>query len=369
MAERYLGLISGTSVDGVDAVLAEFGEHACQILRARTFAYPRRIAERLRSLISTPESSLAEIGSLDVAVGRYFADCALAIIREAGLTPAEITAIGHHGQTVYHKPREPEPFSMQLGDASSVAAITGITTAAGFRALDIALGGQGAPLVPAFHDWLFRSASEPRALINIGGIANVTALIPGDVTLGFDTGPGNTLLDVWNERCRGTPYDDGGRWAATGHLHAGLLDRLLADPYFEREPPKSTGREHFNADWLEAALRHIDPRPADADVQATLVELTAETIAAAVDRPGSPKVSLIVCGGGAHNQHLLSRIGARAEREVVTTAALGLDPDWVEGAAFAWLARARLREEPGNVPSVTGARRAAVLGGLYYGHD
>lgn len=366
MIERYLGLISGTSVDGVDGVLAEFGDRECHIVHARTFAYPPRIAERLKTLIESPSSALAELGALDVAVGRYFADCALALAREAGIEPAAIAAIGHHGQTVFHEPDGPEPFSMQLGDPSSVAAITGVDTVADFRALDVAVGGQGAPLVPAFHDWLFRSKSQPRVLINLGGIANLTLLTPGTDTIGFDTGPASTLLDAWIQRCLDSPYDEGGQWARSGRPDRTLLERMLQDPYFDREPPKSTGRERFNASWLDRALADLEKPPAEADIQATLVELTAMTIVAGIERTAPPDAELIVCGGGAHNAYLLERLGARADRAVRTTAALGLDPDWVEGAAFAWLARARLRGEPGNVPSVTGARQSVVLGGLYY---
>lgn len=365
MTDLYLGLISGTSTDGVDAVLAELGDRRCTVVHARSFAYPRGIAERVRSLIAAPRTTLADLGSIDIALGRYFGDCALALLREAAVEPGRVTAIGHHGQTVYHKPEEPEPFTMQLGDPSSVAAVTGIPTVADFRALDMAFGGQGAPLVPAFHEWLFSDPDAARIIVNIGGIANVTALVPGTAALGFDTGPGNTLLDGWIQSCRGEDYDDRGQWAASGRVHGAWLERLLGDPYFSLPPPKSTGREYFNSDWLGRALDALGEPLPEADVQATLTDLTAASIARAAETVAPRAASLVVCGGGAHNEYLLARLRACSGRHVQTTAALGLDPDWVEGAAFAWLARARLAGEPGNLPSVTGARQGAVLGGLY----
>lgn len=369
MSNIYAGLISGTSLDGVDVVIAEFGDRDCRIAAARTIAYPRRIAARLKALIESPQSTLSEIGSVNVAVGRFFADCALAVLREAGVEAAAVAAIGHHGQTVYHQPDGPEPFSMQLGDASSIAAITGIATVADFRNIDIALGGQGAPLVPAFHEWLFATRDAPRIIVNIGGIANLTVLVPGEPTLGFDTGPGNTLLDLWISRCKQQNYDDGGHWAAAGQVDTELLSRLLREPYFELDPPKSTGRELFNWAWLEGRLESSPGARTDADVQATLAELTAVTLAQALARLGHADYELIVCGGGSHNEYLLGRIGACTGRDVKTTTSYGIDPDWVEGAAFAWLARARISGNAGNVPTVTGARKSAILGGLYCGDN
>jgi len=366
MTGLFLGLISGTSTDGVDAVLVELADHRCGVVHARSFAYPPRIADRVRALIAAPQTTLADLGSLDVALGRYFGDCALALLREAGVEPGRVEAIGHHGQTVFHKPEEPEPFTMQLGDPSSVAAVTGIPTVADLRALDMAYGGQGAPLVPAFHEWLFATPDEARVIVNIGGIANITTLIPGAPVLGFDTGPGNTLLDGWIQTCRGQAYDERGQWAASGQVDAAWLDQLLADSYFSLPPPKSTGREYFNPGWLARSLDALGRRPSDADVQATLAELTAASIARATDAVVPGRAPFVICGGGAHNEHLLARLRDCSGREVATTAALGIDPDWVEGAAFAWLARARLVGDAGNVPSVTGARQAVTLGGLYY---
>ena len=368
MGRYFLGLISGTSVDGVDAALCEFGERRCNVVAAQTFAYPPAIAERIQSLIVRGEGRLADIGAIDLVVGRYFADCALALLRGARVKPDDVIAIGHHGQTIWHEPSMPEPFSWQIGDPNSIAAITGIDTVADLRRLDMAVGGQGAPLVPAFHDWLFASATTTSVVVNIGGIANVSLLAPGRDVLGFDTGPGNTLLDALARRCLGTPYDDGGQWAATGTADGVLLEALLRDPYFAKPAPKSTGREQFNEAWLQRKLDESGRRIPDVNLAATLLELTARSIADAIATTSGVKPDrLVICGGGARNAALMARLGALAGQKPQTTAAFGLDPDFVEAAAMAWLARARVAGEPGNLPTVTAAREAVVLGALYCG--
>jgi anhydro-N-acetylmuramic acid kinase len=363
MNELYLGMISGTSMDGVDAVLVELGDRSCAVKRATTTEFPAALKARLQRVVTTPEAALAELGALDHAVGQFFARCALILMQQAGVARGDVTAIGHHGQTIFHAPDGAERFTMQIGDPNIVAAETGVTTVADFRRLDMALGGQGAPLVPAFHAWCF-GADEPRAVVNIGGIANITVLKRGMPTLGFDTGPGNTLLDLWMQRSRNEPFDRDGAFGASGRVDEDLLRSFLAEPYLAAPPPKSTGRELFHLRWLETHLsgrRALEP----ADVQATLAELTAATIIAGVEGALPDCGRLIVCGGGAHNAHLLRRLAERSRCAVGTTADYGLAPDWVEGAAFAWLARARLRGEPGNVPTVTGAHRPAVLGAVY----
>jgi anhydro-N-acetylmuramic acid kinase len=366
MSELYIGLISGTSIDGVDAVLAEIDDATCRIRQAATTPFPPVLLERLRRIVETTRTSLLELGALDCAVGRFFATCAVDLIERAGVTAAQITAIGHHGQTIYHHPVGDEPFSMQIGDPNVIAAVTGAPTVADFRRLDMAHGGQGAPLVPAFHAWCFRHAVEARVVVNIGGIANITVLAPVRAAIGFDTGPGNTLLDLWIRRCRGDAYDSDGQWAASGRVHEALLTSFLSEPFFATAPPKSTGRELFNMAWIDHHLlkfSQLEP----ADVQATLAELTAATIVAAADASLPSWRRLIVCGGGAHNSDLMTRLRRRTSADVATTDSYGIQADWVEGAAFAWLARARLRAIAGNVPSVTGARRPAVLGGVYWG--
>ena len=367
MGRYYLGLISGTSVDGVDAALCEFGERRCSVVAARTFAYPSAIAERIQALIASGEGRLAEIGAIDIAVGRYFADCAVALLRSAGVKPDDVAAIGHHGQTIWHEPAPPEPFSWQIGDANSVAAITGIDTVADLRRLDMAFGGQGAPLVPAFHEWLFADPATSTVVLNIGGIANITSLAPGSPVLGFDTGPGNTLLDALARRCLNRPFDDGGQWAASGTPDRVLLDSMLTEPYFSKPAPKSTGRELFNESWLQRKLGESGRRVDDVNLAATLLELTARSIADAIAALGTRPDRLIACGGGCKNEALIARLGALTGQTPQSTAAFGLDPDFVEAAAMAWLAQARVTRTPGNLPTVTAARKAAVLGALYCG--
>ena len=368
MGELYLGLMSGTSQDGVDAALVELDPDVHRIRRTSTTPYPESLRRRIEALLATPSVSLEELGGLDVAIAGFFADCVVRLLDESGLEPDRVTAIGHSGHTVFHRPQGPEPFTMQLGDPSTVAARTGIATVGHLRQMDIALGGQGAPLAPAFHQWAFADPDERRVAVNIGGIANISVLEPGRDLLGFDTGPGNTLLDRWTQRCTGEPYDHDGDWSRTGRVHRRLLDELLADPYFRQSPPKSTGLEHFNFEWLEAALARSGPHSGDADVQATLTELTAATIAKGIADAGRRPQRVILCGGGARNGALRHRLAARLEGIPVESSALhGIEPEWVEAVLFAWLARARLRGEPGNAPSVTGARQPAPLGGVYYG--
>ncbi|HXZ46380.1 MAG TPA: anhydro-N-acetylmuramic acid kinase [Pseudolabrys sp.] len=267
-----------------------------------------------------------------------------------------------------HRPRAAHPFTLQIGNPSVIAERTGITTVADFRARDMAAGGEGAPMVPAFHRYVLRSTKQNRTIINIGGIANVTYL-PGDESqpvAGFDTGPGNTLLDQWIARHRAHPHDEGGQWAASGRLSNALLEYLLKDSFFESPPPKSTGREYFNMEWLDQRLQKISVPPDAADIQATLLQLTALTIARAIRRFLPQTQEAYVCGGGAHNRELMKALAEQLPGvPVATTEALGLHPDWVEASAFAWLAHQTLAGLPGNLPSVTGARHAVIVGGIY----
>ena len=364
---HYVGLMSGTSVDGIDAALVSISDdHHIQLLATQQHALPEEVRAQILALMAPGSGELDREGELDMCLGRLFAEATQALLAKSGKSASQIRAIGSHGQTLRHRPNARWPFTRQVANPSVIAEITGITTVADFRSRDLAAGGQGAPLVPAFHAAMFQKTGTQRAIVNIGGIANVTWL-PGDVTTpvtGFDTGPGNTLLDQWNRRHRGTAYDADGSWAADGRVVNGLLERLQADPFFAAPPPKSTGREHFNSEWLEANLRGSE---SPADVQATLAALTARTIGNALARwlPRRPE-EVYVCGGGAHNRDLIRRLQAVIpESQVATTEALGLDPDWVEAAAFAWLAHRTLSGHPGNLPSVTGARHAAVLGGIY----
>ena len=362
-ARPCLGLISGTSADGIDAVLVRF-EPVLTLLAARTYPWDGTVRERLLALATGAAAMrLDAYGQLDVEVGECFARCANALLAEAGLEPADVAAIGSHGQTVCHRPHGDHPFTLQIGDPSVIAERTGITTVADFRRADVAAGGQGAPLLPALHAALFTDPAISRAVLNLGGIANLTLLQPGREVVGFDTGPANCLLDAWSARHLGAARDEGGAWAGSGQVDTALLARWLSDPYFALVPPKSTGREVFNLDWLDARL---PPGMAPVDVQATLLALSARSIAAALHAHAPAVGEVYACGGGVHNAVLMDALRlALPGVRVATTAALGLDPDFVEAVGFAWLARARLRGEPGNLPAVTGARGPRLLGGIY----
>ena len=362
----YIGLMSGTSMDGIDAALVEIDDQSCTIKATVSPPYPDALRQRLEVLVARPhETDLVEIGKLHTGVAHAFAAAVENLLTVSSAKATDITALGSHGQTVFHEPGTKEPFSMQLGDPGTLAVLTGITVVADFRNADLALGGQGAPLVPGFHRWAFGSPGTDRAVVNIGGIANITRLHADGTTTGFDTGPGNGLLDLWCNAHRSSPFDESGQWAASGSVDSGLLKQMRADPYFKSAPPKSTGREYFNENWLRAQLDRYPSPPRAEDVQATLSELTALEIAAAVKIvPACTDVA--VCGGGAHNLDLMQRLhNVLPECTVDTTTRLGIDPSWVESAAFAWLARQRLLGIPTNVPTVTGASAPVCLGGVF----
>jgi len=362
-ASLYLGLISGTSADGIDAALVRF-EPRLELLGAKTTPYPDALRERILALaVSNAAMTLDDYGTLDVEIGECFADAALSLLRESGIDRADVAAIGSHGQTVRHRPFGEHPFTLQAGDPSVIAERTRITTVADFRRADVAAGGQGAPLLPALHAAVFAAPDATRVILNLGGIANITILAPGQDVLGFDTGPANCLLDEWTLRHRQTPRDEDGAWAQSGRVDRDLLDAWLRDPYFSAPPPKSTGREYFNLDWLDARL---PATYAPANVQATLLAFSATTIAAAIRQYAPNARETFACGGGVHNAAFMDALSqALAPASVQSTLALGLDPDYVEAAGFAWLARARLDGSPGNLPSVSGARGPRVLGAIH----
>jgi len=371
MPEVYLGLISGTSMDAVDAVALEFTDKGRpRLLASRDTPPDPALRESLLHLSQEVAGvSLPMLGELDQRVAELFAQAALELMESAGLSPADITAIGSHGQTLYHAPDAPYPFSLQIGDPNVIAARTGIPVVTHFRGADIAAGGQGAPMVPAFHAAMFHDRTEPRCLVNIGGIANITLLpAEGDdaEVIGFDTGPGNALLDAWTAEHLGEPKDTDGAWAQSGRLDESLLSRMLQDPYFQRPPPKSSGRDSFNLDWVRQRIASGHRPPDPATVQRTLCELTARTIAAAIESHGLGRERVLLCGGGAHNRFLRERLNALlAPRPLEDTGDYGLAVDWVEAAAFAWLAMRTIKGMPGNMPAVTGARESVVLGGVY----
>ncbi|MBT8092037.1 MAG: anhydro-N-acetylmuramic acid kinase [Gammaproteobacteria bacterium] len=368
MSDCYIGLISGTSMDGIDAVIASFGDSELRLLATLEQAYPDELRDALQHAIRHPDACTADqVGTLDRRVGEQFRDAAVAIIEASGMDPDDIVAIGSHGQTLRHRPDATPPYSLQIGDAATIALGTGIVTVADFRRADIAAGGQGAPLVPPFHRWLFGAGAEKRVVLNIGGIANITVLdVDDEAVLGFDTGPGNALLDRWMLANNGKPFDDSGSWAAGGRVNANLLELLLADDYFSLPPPKSTGFEHFNMHWLTRRLERCAERVAAIDVQATLAELSARSIAASVAEHASGTRQVLVCGGGAHNTDLIERLRRQLpDMGVASTLAHGLHPDWVEAAAFAWLAMRTMQGRTGNLPSVTGAQSKVVLGAIH----
>ncbi len=357
-------------MDGIDAALVDLSGDRPELIRAQTSAWPEALHARILKTATTPDqTSLQEAGRLDAELGEQFAVAALDLMAQAGFNSHQITAIGSHGQTLLHAPGDQPAFSLQLGDANRIAERTGITTVADFRRRDIAAGGQGAPLVPAFHQALFHDPATPRAILNIGGIANLT-LLPADrqAVTGFDTGPGNVLLDAWYCKTRHGDYDERGAWAQSGELNRPLLTRLLDHPYFSQPPPRSTGRELFCLHWLEERLQQLPHTPSDADIQRTLAEFTAQTIASSLQRFGPPVQQVLVCGGGAHNDFLMQRLASLLpEQQVETTERYGLHPDWVEAVAFAWLAKQALAGKAGNIPAVTGANRPVILGSIYPG--
>jgi anhydro-N-acetylmuramic acid kinase len=362
-AERYIGLMSGTSLDGVDAVLAEIGPAGqTRLIRSHYLPYADGLRAQLLAL-HTPqpdEIHLAAVAANELA--RLYAEATSALLD--GTAPDSVRAIGCHGQTLRHRPAD--GYTLQIGNAALLAELTGVAVVADFRSRDIAAGGQGAPLVPAFHAQVLRHPTIHRVIANIGGIANITDLPVDSTVRGWDTGPGNMLLDAWIKRHGGVNYDRDGAWAASGAIHPGLLATLASHPYLKLSPPKSAGREQFNLDWLDATLGSLNQTIAPADVQATLLEFTALSLCDAVSQECGSARELYVCGGGAHNGALMQRINARLPSlRVTTTTALGIDPDWVEALAFAWLARQTLHRAPGNLPSVTGARGARILGAIY----
>jgi anhydro-N-acetylmuramic acid kinase len=365
MPDIYIGLMSGTSMDGIDAVLASFDANSVNIRATHEKAYPDTLRRALLNAVATPvEQPIDNIGSIDRQVGECFRDAALELLDKSGLTAGAVRAVGSHGQTVRHQPDAVTPYSLQIGNPATIASGTGITTVADFRSADIAAGGQGAPLVPPFHEWLFGRTGNQRVIVNIGGISNITILGAHEAPIvGFDTGPGNTLLDRWIQRHRRTAFDRNGDWAASGSCIEGLLEQLLSFPYFELEPPKSTGLEDFNLEWL---LQHNLEDYEPADVQATLAELTARSVAEGIQQFASGTDELYVCGGGAHNKDLLRRLARNLPAtRIATTTAVGLEPDWVEAVAFAWLAMRTMNNETGNLPSVTGASHKVVLGTIH----
>jgi anhydro-N-acetylmuramic acid kinase len=366
MSGLYIGVMTGTSLDGLDAVLVDFSSATPRILASHSMDYPSHLKAEMLALqagsdgLGVNELHRSRVAGLNLshlhvkAIARLF--------KSTTLKPIDIAAIGVHGQTVRHAPNANAPYTVQLIDAATIAEATRCTVVSDFRSRDIAAGGQGAPLVPAFHAALCAALPKPVALVNIGGFANVSLLQADGEVAGFDTGTGNVLMDGWALQHLGKPYDAGGAWAASGQVQGGLLARLLAHPYFSQALPKSTGREAFDMRWLRGCIGDLNLTPAD--VQATLCALTASTVAQAVTQHQPQCQGLYVCGGGALNTHLMTQIQAQLPCPVRSSEALGVAPQHLEAIAFAWLARQCLLGLPGNVPSVTGAAGLRVLGSI-----
>lgn len=353
--------MSGTSLDGVDAVLADARGGGFRLLASAHLSYPAKLRSRLLALQESAHDEIHRAALLANEVSDLYADAVRRLLGRARVGARAVAAIGCHGQTVRHRPGD--GYTLQLVNGARLAEQSGISVVCDFRSRDIAASGEGAPLVPAFHRAMFANARRSRAVVNVGGIANLTSLPARGTVTGFDCGPGNCLLDAWIREKRRKRYDARGAWAARGRVIAPLLAKLLAHSFFRRRPPKSTGREEFNLRWVKRAL---SGRERAADVQATLTELTAVTIARAVRRYCAGAREVFVCGGGSRNRTLLARLAALLPgQRVATTAVLGIEPEHVEALAFAWLARQALRREPGNLPAVTGARGPRVLGAIY----
>jgi len=364
MSDIYIGLMSGTSLDGLDLAIVNFSNTNPRLITADYTPYPQELLTSIKNACRQPSITFDDLGSLDSLLGDFYAQCIKHSLQKAELNAADITAIGSHGQTIQHSPNNNPAYTLQIGDASRIAQNTGISVVADFRRRDMAAGGQGAPLVPAFHQAVFQTSNESLAIINIGGIANITFLNKdnSNSVIGFDCGPGNTLMDQWCQKHFNVHYDEFGARASNGLVNENLLNSLLSDSYFSKNHPKSTGPEQFNLEWLNS---HLEKHPTNiADTLCTLCELTAASIAQSLQKLDECD-KVLTCGGGVHNHYLQTRLQALLDCPVATTKAHGVDPDIVEAMAFAWLAKQNIEGKTGNIPSVTGAKEAVILGAVY----
>ena len=359
----YIGQMSGTSLDGIDTAIINIHNGECSLVEQHSFKWPSDTEQRLRHLIEQGDS-LDEMLELDQVCAQYFARASLECLEKTNLGPDEIQAIGCHGQTIRHSPNSDPAYTLQIGNPNTIAEITGITTVSDFRSRDIAAGGQGAPLAPAFHQAIFKDSEKIRVVLNIGGIANIS-ILSNEALSGYDTGPGNRLLDDWIRRCKNLPYDTDGEFAASGKTNSALLKLILKDPYFQLPAPKSTGSDYFNMKWLEKHLEDFRDTP-DEDIQATLALVTAISISDQIKQAATHCDEVLVCGGGAHNAFLMKLIEQQLPNSVInSTAIYGIHPDWVEAMAFAWLAQQTLSGLPGNAANVTGANGPRICGAIY----
>lgn len=365
--QYYIGLLSGTSVDAIDAVLADFSSDQPRMLASHSHPIPSAFRKQLLDMTQPQENELHTMLEADTALGILMGDAVNELMKKTNVLRDEIRAIGSHGQTLRHQPTGKIPYTLQIGDPNQIVAKTKMTTVADFRRLDIAFGGQGAPLAPAFHEAVFRDPLHARAIINIGGFSNMTILAPNKPTVGFDIGPGNALIDGWIQECLNKPYDAHGEWGAKGSLILPLLERFKQDPFFAQKGPKSTGKDFFHISWVRTHLAALglETSARAQDIQYTLTELTANLITDKIKE--YPEISSIyICGGGAANTFLMSRIAnGCAPIPVHTTSDLGIPPDWVEGMLFAWLAKQRMEGKALSLASITGSSKPVLLGGIY----
>ncbi len=366
MAELYIGLMSGTSVDGIDAGLIDFSpkNKKPKLIAFEYLPFSSILKNKIEALTSIATVSLQDYGELDCELGYLFARVVNNLLNKANIHHSKIIAIGSHGQTLYHAPNHPFPFSLQIGDPNIIAEKTKITTVADFRRRDIAAKGQGAPLAPGFHQAIFKSFQKKTCIVNIGGIANITVLSEKNL-IAFDTGTGNTLMDYWCQKKLNQAYDKNGSWAKSGQVIPALLNNFKQADYFKQPPPKSTGKDYFSSEWLEQHLTEFSAFPAQ-DVQATLCQLTADSIIEAIQKYAGSIDELLVCGGGVHNLHLLNLLGTQ-DYQLHSTTKQGINPDYVEAMAFAWLAKQTMNHLAGNLVEVTGANTPVILGGIYLG--
>lgn len=364
-SDYYIGLMSGTSVDGVDCALVQFIGDQPKLIATHSEPIDTDLRENILQLCGGKNIDLELYGNTDVAIGQLFAQAALTLLANEGIERTAVRAIGSHGQTVFHHPQGDTRFSLQIGDPNSIAHLSGITTIADFRRRDMAAGGEGAPLAPLLHRNCFQSASTDRVVLNVGGIANITVLNKDGTCLAFDTGPANVLMDYWIAKHQQRTYDKNGDWAASGNISQPLLKLLLNEPYFSKTTPKSTGRELFSGLWLEEKLQKLGQKLAIADVQATLLRFTIDSIVNEIRKTAQP-TEVYVCGGGAHNNAFMDGLQARLrDCNVLPTTKLGIDPDWVEAIAFAWMAKQTIEGHSIDTTPFTGAAKATVLGGIY----
>ncbi len=365
--DLYIGLISGTSLDGIDAALVRFENKQATVVKAICSPFSSDLINEIKSLINPTTNEISRLMALDVQLGNSFAEAVKQLLAKAKIKKQDIVAIGSHGQTIRHLPTAEHATTLQIADPNIIAEVTGITTVADFRRRDMAAGGQGAPLVPAFHQQIFRDSKKNRVILNLGGIANIT-LLPADkskAATGFDTGTANTLMNHWIQQQKNKSYDENGKWAESGTVNEDFLKELLNDDYFNLKPPKSTGTEYFNPAWLTKKLSAFLFLAAE-DVQATLAAFTATTIKDAVNQYASEAEEIIICGGGVHNDFLLQQFKQLLPNiEINSSAKYGLDPDYIEATAFAWLAKRTMNHKVGNLPDVTGASHSVILGGIF----